>query len=94
MKIGAAETVTPAHFFPTDVANCRGSTTADLLYDILGFRDEGDGCALVISTANKEQGHGFTQVRDPRRGKIPTPACLVVLLLRLQWSYKGFAAQM
>ena len=62
-ELGAGEIVIPACFLPTDGANCRGSTTADPLYDILGFRDEGDGCALVISTANKEQGHSLPRFR-------------------------------
>ena len=42
-ELGTGEIAIPARFFPTDGANCRGSTTADPLYDILGFRDEGDG---------------------------------------------------
>src|SRR5664279_3904783 len=54
---------------------CRGATTADRLYDILGFREEGDGCALVISTANKEQGHSL-----PRFGALVEVKPLLLLV--------------
>ena len=36
-ELGAEEIMTLARVFPTDGANCRGATTADPLYDILGF---------------------------------------------------------
>ena len=37
-EIDAVEVATPARQFPTDGANCRGVTTANPMFEVLGFR--------------------------------------------------------
>ena len=49
----AGETVDPARAVPTDGANCRNIVFGSPSRDRLGFRDKGDGCALVISSADR-----------------------------------------
>ena len=72
---GAGEITIPARVFPTDGANCRGVTTADPMLEVLGFRREGRCCALVISMANKEQGHSL-----PRFGALVEVKPLLLLV--------------
>ena len=79
--VGTAETVNPTHICPTVGANCRGLVTAVSIGEDTGFVD-GAEVVLVVSSANKEEAN-LPRFRPPER-KTLLPACLIVLILKLQ----------
>ena len=81
----------PTQICPTVGTNCRGLVTAVSIGEDTGFVD-GAEVVLVVSSANKEEAI-LPRFRPPEH-KTLLPACLIVLILRLQGGHNGYGARL